>query len=121
MVWLVGHVLTVVMEDTPEYNVKYIRKLFKKYGKKVIKDNLEKIGFKNIKFEFNRGTGNNEIVSAYNIYATYKNYDINYKYDYLKDYIDYVIEPKSEDKIKIYRGAGGFFKDISDKEWYVKT
>lgn len=125
MVWMIGHVLTIIPEGNSllideKEEIKIYNKIFKKYGKEDIIIDLKTLGFNNIKFRYEKGIGNEEILTAYNIYATYNKFDKNHEYNPVKDYIDYVLERKGDEDLKIYRGSDGFFNNIPDKEWYIK-
>jgi len=90
--------------------------LFEKYGKEIVVEDLKKIGFKNISFEW---YSNIDSFSGYNIFADYE-----LKEDEYKNFLDYYIFLKKDNRLQIDRECEKYFTDIlkieEDKTWNIE-
>ncbi len=92
------------------------KELFKKYGRKIILTDLEKIGFKNISFIW-RGD-----INCFSCYHIYTDYTLNE--DEYPNFLDYNIQIRKDNTIKIYRECEKYFAAVlkieEDKEWEIQ-
>jgi len=90
--------------------------LFEKYVKEIVVEDLKKIGFKNISFEW---YSNIDSFSGYNIFADYE-----LKEDEYKNFLDYYIFLKKDNRLQIDRECEKYFTDIlkieEDKTWNIE-
>ncbi len=97
----------------------FFKLFFRKLGRKIIKENLIKNNFTNIKFKWKNTADCN--TGQFLVYTIIANVPDNEEYNRYIDFINYYIIFKKDRNLEIKRITAGKFKYISDKEWNVQV